>query len=123
MEHVFYVDKQSLAPVQTFDYLCMKINLRGVQIAEQIKKNIDKTRKKWYKAKRSKMLDMEKMPWESKLTFVKTIAIPTLECGLYFTLQKKHYVKKVQTFITKYIRLALGLTTNRNKKKTNLIEQ
>jgi hypothetical protein len=121
MDTIFSIDKQDMIPVKTFEYLGMIMNLHGVKIHEQINKNINKTRKKWYKAKKSGMLDMKNMPWESKLLLVKAIMIPTLEYGLFFGLQKKHYLKKIQKFITKYIRLVLSLTSNSNTYKTNWI--
>jgi hypothetical protein len=108
----FKLGKQIINNVESFEYLGMEISRNGIIIKNQIQKNINRARKKWFRIERAGLLQTNSLSTETKILILKSIIIPTIEYGLEFSLIKENYVKKTQSIVSAYIRRILKLTKN-----------
>jgi hypothetical protein len=118
-EDSYRIKDKIIKKVKTFEYLGCIFNIHGMMLKQQIQRNINKTRNKWYKVEKYGLLGVDGLSVSSKIILIKSILIPTLEYGLVFSIRKKSYIEKIQCTVTSYIRRIFGITKNSKVNNTN----
>jgi hypothetical protein len=113
-EKAFKIGNEEIKNVKTFEYLGIEFNLLGIDYNKQITKNINKARRKWFKAENSGFLNKLNISINNQIQFLKSIIFPPLEYGILFRMVKKTYIKRIQNIVCFYIKKILGLTKARS---------
>jgi hypothetical protein len=74
----FKLGKQIIKNVESFEYIGIEISRNGIIIKNQIQKNINRARKKWFRIERAGLLQTNSLSTKTKILILKSISIPTI---------------------------------------------